>query len=193
MYRSFSLGQRGPTASAITKIGLLWNRTRTPAGNTIVWHNGGTAGYRTFAGWNANTGEGVVIIPNTSNSVDEIAFHLDLDASVPLPPAPKVRKEVALSPEQLDRYVGVYDSTPAFAILVTRAGNSLWIQGTGQPKFQVYAESDGEFFLKAVDAQISFTRDACGSYGGGRGSPSTRTAPTSWRGNGSGGGSCRIL
>jgi hypothetical protein len=32
-------------------MGLAWHRLTTPAGNTLVWHNGGTGGYRTFAGY----------------------------------------------------------------------------------------------------------------------------------------------
>ena len=49
--------------------------------------------------------------------------------------------------------------TPAFSITVTRDGNALFIQATGQPKLPIYPESDTEFFLKAVDAQITFVKE----------------------------------
>ena len=44
--------------------------------------------------------------------------------------------------------------------------NRLFIQATGQPKFEVFAKAADEFFYKVVDAQISFTRDDAGSVDG---------------------------
>ena len=126
-----------------------------PAGRTIVWHNGGTGGYRTFTGFDEATGLAIVVLSNTAQSVDEIGFHL-LDSSVPLP---KVRKEVVLSPALLDSYVGTYELAPTFAIVITRQGQQLFAQATGQPPFPIFAESEGEFFLKVIDAQVSFTKD----------------------------------
>jgi len=146
-------------------IGLAWHRLKTPAGRTLVWHNGGTGGYRTFTGYNEATGEGVVVLSSTARSVDEIGFHL-LDASFPLPPIPTPRKEVPLPVETLDRYVGTYALAPAVSMAVTREGAQLFVQVTGQPRFPVFAEKDGEFFLKVVDAQLSFTKDSTGAVTG---------------------------
>lgn len=151
-------GERHGTPSANLTLGLTWHRLRSPAGRVIVWHNGGTGGYRTFTGYSEATGEGVVVLANTSNSVDEIGLHL-LDASIPLPPLPKKRVEVALPVATLDRYVGVYELAPTFALTITRQGTQLMAQATNQPAFPIFAESDGEFFFKVVDAQLSFARD----------------------------------
>jgi hypothetical protein len=35
-------------------------------------------------------------------------------------------------------------------------------QATGQPKINIYAESETKFYLKVVDAQIEFFKDATG-------------------------------
>jgi hypothetical protein len=35
-------------------------------------------------------------------------------------------------------------------------------QITGQPKFPLFAESENHFFLKVVDAQVEFVKDAQG-------------------------------
>jgi len=32
-------------------------------------------------------------------------------------------------------------------------------QATGQPKFELFPSSETEFFLKAVEAQVSFVKD----------------------------------
>jgi CubicO group peptidase (beta-lactamase class C family) len=83
-------GQRHAAGSPAVAIGLGWHRLRTPAGNVVVWHNGGTGGYRSFTGYSEKTGEGIVVLANTANSVDDIGLHL-LDASFPLSPIPTKR------------------------------------------------------------------------------------------------------
>ncbi len=52
--------------------------------------------------------------------------------------------------------------TPGFTITVTLEAGQLFIQATNQPKFPVFPESETEFFLKVVDAQITFVRDEDG-------------------------------
>ncbi len=42
----------------------------------------------------------------------------------------------------------------------------LMTQITGQPKFPLFAESETRFFLKVVDAQVEFVRDAKGGVAG---------------------------
>jgi uncharacterized protein YneR len=63
---------------------------------------------------------------------------------------------VELAPEVLARYVGTYQLQPGFDIEITREGDRLFGQGTGQPRFELFAQSEDRFFLKAVDAQIEF-------------------------------------
>jgi hypothetical protein len=69
---------------------------------------------------------------------------------------------VKLEASVLGSYVGEYQLTPEFAIVVTREGDQLFIQATGQAKVPIYAESETQFFLKVVDAQITFSRDGSG-------------------------------
>ena len=60
----------------ITKTGLLWIVYTTRFGQTIPSHNGGTAGYRTWTGFDPERRIGVVVLSNRSNSVDRIGLHL---------------------------------------------------------------------------------------------------------------------
>jgi CubicO group peptidase (beta-lactamase class C family) len=154
-------GERHGTGSPALTIGLAWHRLRTPAGNWLVWHNGGTGGYRSFTGYSEKTGEGIVVLANTANSVDDLGFHL-LDPSFPLSPVPKKRVEVLLPEASLERYVGTFELAPTFAIAITRVGAQLFLQATGQPRAPLFAEKEDEFFLKVVDAQVSFTKDSTG-------------------------------
>ena len=146
---------RRPTGNASMTIGLAWHILARPVGK-IVWHNGGTGGYRSFTGFDAARRIGVVVLTNSGANVDDIGLHL-LDETMPVAPPPRVRTEVVVDTGILDRYVGEYELPPTFHIVVTREGASLFVQATGQPRFPIYAESESEFFLKVVDAQITFT------------------------------------
>ena len=128
----------------------------------ILWHNGGTAGFRTFIGFDPARNVGVVVLTNSGQGADDIGFHL-VNPSMPLSQPPVERVEVKVSRDILDTYVGEYELAPEFIIVVTRKGRKLYVQATGQDKFQVFAESETKFYYKVVDAQISFVADDAGA------------------------------
>lgn len=59
-------------------------------------------------------------------------------------------------------YEGEYELAPNFIIIVTKEGNSLYTQATGQQKNEIYPESQDKFFLKVVAAKIQFNRNKAG-------------------------------
>jgi CubicO group peptidase (beta-lactamase class C family) len=140
------------------ETGLAWLVLK-PGSQTIVWHDGGTGGYRSFVGFDPDARVGVVVLANagTMVGVDDIGLHL-LAPAVPLanPQPPKDHKEVTIDPKLLDRYVGRYQLAPTFSITITREGDRLFAQATGQGKLDLFAEGEHDFFLKAVDAQMTF-------------------------------------
>ena len=144
------------------RIGLGWHVREGEAGSRIVWHNGGTGGYHSWAGYDPARRVGAVVLANSTENIDDLGFHL-LDPAIPLAP---VHTAVVLPEESLDEYVGRYPLTPAFVIAVTREGDRLMAQATGQPAFRIWPSARDEFFLKVVDAQISFTRGADGKVDG---------------------------
>jgi CubicO group peptidase (beta-lactamase class C family) len=76
--------------------------------------------------------------------------------------APKEHKEVHVDPKIFGGYVGAYQLTPSFSITITREGDHLFEQATGQQKVEIFPESEKEYFLKVVDAQITFVTDSQG-------------------------------
>jgi CubicO group peptidase (beta-lactamase class C family) len=128
----------------------------------VLWHNGGTAGFRTFIGFDPAKSVGVVVLTNSGHGADDIGFHL-INPGMPLAESPVERIEVKVPRGILDTYVGEYELTPDFTIVVTRKRRGLYVQATGQEKFQVFAESETKFFYKVVDAQISFVEDDSGA------------------------------
>ena len=156
---------RKPAGAPDMQIAYAWH-IQSKGGNSIIWHNGGTGGYRTYMGYDPKAGTGVVVLTNISTNAgtDDIGRHL-LDASYPLlkvdPPAE--HKEIPLDSKIFDRYAGTYQLAPNVLMTMSRDGNKFYTQLTGQPKFEVFAESDRKFFLKVVDAQLTFDVDAQGA------------------------------
>jgi CubicO group peptidase (beta-lactamase class C family) len=141
-----------------TDIALAWMVAKQD-GREIFWHNGGTGGYRSFMGYDPKSRVGVVVLSNmmTGAGVDDIGMHL-LDSSAPLAKFSPLttHKEIALDPKIFDRYTGAYEFVPGIILTFTRDGAQMFAQLTNQPKIEIFAESEKEFFLKAVDAQITF-------------------------------------
>jgi hypothetical protein len=77
--------------------------------------------------------------------------------------APKLEEEAVatVDPAVLETYVGEYDlnGTP---VNITREDEQLYLQVTGQPKFEMYPRSATEFFMKAVKADITFVENEAG-------------------------------
>jgi D-alanyl-D-alanine-carboxypeptidase/D-alanyl-D-alanine-endopeptidase len=154
------------TGTPDLEIAMAWHVFHK-FGTDIFWHNGGTAGYRSFAGFVPAKKTGVVVLCNTSFDSDDLGFHI-LESQYPLAKysAPKQRSEVTLDPKILESYVGEYELAPTFKIKITREGARLFAQATSQPAFEIFAEKEGEFFLKVVDAQITFSKDEAGAVSG---------------------------
>lgn len=148
---------RGPAGGA-NAVGLGWH-ILSVGEDRIVWHNGGTGGYRTWAGFDPERDVAAVVLTNSTHGADDIGFHL-VNEAVPLASAPAAaREEVEVEPEVLRRYVGTYRLTENFEIEVTLVGGRLYVQATGQQRFPVYAASETEFFLRAVEAELTFVTE----------------------------------
>jgi serine-type D-Ala-D-Ala carboxypeptidase/endopeptidase len=156
------LNVRRPTDMPGMTVALGWH-ILTHDGNDYVWHNGGTGGYRSFIGFDPKNRVGVVVLSNaeTPEGVDDIGRHL-LDAKAPLMLPPSQHKEVHVDPKIFDGYAGVYQLAAKFFLTITREGDHLYEQASGQPKLEIFPESEKDYFLKAVDAQITFVTDANG-------------------------------
>jgi uncharacterized protein (TIGR03435 family) len=80
-------------------------------------------------------------------------------------PPPKEHKEVAVNSKVLDGYAGKYELEPGVILTIKREGDRLFAQITSQGRmqqFQLFPESERAFFLKVVDAQVTFVTDAQG-------------------------------
>ena len=148
---------RRPTDAPISEVGLGWF-VRSGNSDEIVWKDGMTGGYACFAGFSTRLRSGAVVLSNTANAVNDIGLSLTN-------PAYKVAQyppEVTVDDTVLTAYAGVYQMNPTFALAIRAESGRLFVRGTGQPEFELFAESDNRFFMRFVDAQGTFLRDADG-------------------------------
>jgi CubicO group peptidase (beta-lactamase class C family) len=162
---AFAHEARSSAGGPNTSIGLNWLIAKRPT-SSIIWHNGGTGGYRTFLGLDPAKRTAVVVMTNSGGAgADDIGMHL-LDPSIPLTPKPVPPKQhvaIELASDVMARYVGVYQLAPQFAITVTLTNGTLIAQATGQGALRLWPETETDFFFKEVDAQITFVRDSQGA------------------------------
>ena len=147
-------------------IGLGWNIL-----GEIVWHDGGTGGFRSFVGYDPKARVGVVALSNalTLSGVDDISIHL-LNPKAPLAnlDPPKQHTKIPMDPRLLDHYTGRYQ-LPDRILEIMRNGDRLFAQVTAVggkrmagPAFEMFAESESIFFVKVTGGRVSFE---IGPYG----------------------------
>jgi CubicO group peptidase (beta-lactamase class C family) len=140
----------------------------TPAGKAgsgklQIGHGGGINGFSTMFTRVPEDRLAVIVLSNVEN-VNAGGIARDIVSLVYGKPyqVPVERTAVTVKPEALAAYVGKYQLSPTFILTVTLEDGNLMTQATGQGKLQVYAESETKFFLKVVDAQLTFARDESG-------------------------------
>lgn len=142
-------------------IGLGWHYANN---DNIVWHNGGTGGYSAFIGFLKDSSEAVVVMTNSTFSTDGIGLKLlGQPLDLKMPKKKVFPDEVKLKSELLATYTGKYQLAPTFQITISQKDNRLFLQATGQPQFEIFASAENEFFLKVVEASITFNKDDNGN------------------------------
>jgi len=133
---------------------------RTAHGYTVIEHGGGIEGFNTQLAYDPDRKLAVIVLGNLNGGAPgEIAGELMSLLHGERVVLPSERKEMTVSTDVLRQYVGTYQLAPTFSIVITLEGNRLMSQATNQPALPLFPESETSFFLKAVDAQIEFTKN----------------------------------
>lgn len=150
-------------------------------GDTTISHTGGIEGFNTYMAYDPDRRLTVVVLGNLNGpgpgAVGGSLLTLARGQTVTLPGE---RQAIAVAPEALTAYVGVYELAPTFSLTMTVVDGRLMTQATGQQAFELHAQGADAFFLREVDAQVTFTRDASGAvdglvlHQGGRNSPAPK-------------------
>ena len=143
--------------------GFAWEMN-TLNGHKVIEHGGAWQGFTCDISRYVDDNLTVVVLTNldAGHARPERIAHTVAGLVNPalMPPPPKEHKEIAVDPKVFDGYVGRYQLTPDLVLTVTREGDHLFVQATRQPKFEVFPETERDYFLKVVDAQITFVTDS---------------------------------
>lgn len=136
---------------------------KTIDGLKSIEHGGGIEGFNTYLAYHPETRLTVVVLANINGpAAAELAGQLAAIASDQPVTLPSERATVTVSDEILQSYVGIYQLTPQLTITMRFTKGRLTTQLSGQPAFPVFAESETKFFLKVVNAQLEFIKNASG-------------------------------
>src|SRR5262245_11481458 len=127
----------------------------------LVGHGGGINGFSTYLARFPEEKVTVVVLRNADHGAPNPGKVSQDLAAIVLGVPPRVA--VKVDPKIFDAYVGQYELRPNFVLTMIREGDSLMTQATGQPKFELFPESETKFFLKDVDAQVTFVKDDKGA------------------------------
>jgi CubicO group peptidase (beta-lactamase class C family) len=133
----------------------------TANGHKVIDHGGGINGFTSRLAYYPDDKLIVIVLGNLdfSEPPAEIAKALAAIAHGEKVILTSERKEVSVQPDTLAKYVGTYELSPKFSIVITLDGSQLMAQATSQPKFRIFPESDTKFFYKVVDAQLEFFKN----------------------------------
>lgn len=151
---------------AIRKIGQGW----------YFEHGGSNWGFRALLLAHKVKGYGLVIMTNADQGTQvanelsrriQRVYEWDSFAEpAPRGYRPVVRTEITLPDSVLRQYLGEYQLNPEVSITITLEDGRLQARATGQSAVTIYAEAPDKFFLRAVEAQITFTRAPSGALTG---------------------------
>jgi CubicO group peptidase (beta-lactamase class C family) len=108
----------------------------------------------------------------TGKIVKQIMHQMGVDNSVPKIEGTKAdsliagSKAIQIDPQIFNRYVGDYQLAPQFILTIRTRDNRLFAQATGQSEFEIFPNSETEFFLRVVEAQVKFVIDSGGQVTG---------------------------
>lgn len=151
---------RNPADEENVRTALGWKVRQDERGRDIHWLTGRTNGFYAFAAFLKEWRKGVVVLSNSSASVEDIGFHL-LSARNPLAPPPE--KTVHLTEAAYVACTGTYAFSPEFIVEITYSDGKLYGHPPGQPRSELVLESSGDFYLEEEDARITFVRDEEGN------------------------------
>ncbi|HEV7395982.1 MAG TPA: serine hydrolase [Pyrinomonadaceae bacterium] len=120
-------------------------------------------------GWNTydSLGEAYALNHNKELAIENYKKSLEMNPKSPSAPAALAsltgeQKEVHVDQKIYGSYAGDYQLAPNFVLTISTENGKLLAQASGQEKNELFPTSETEFFLKVVNAQITFVKDEQG-------------------------------
>lgn len=141
--------------------GFGW-MTGDTRGHRFVRHGGGWQGFSTHILRYLDQKLTVIVLTNLAGAdASQIAGGI---AGLYEPEVASLeRTAVQVDPKVFTPYLGEYEIRPGFILTVSREGDRLWMQATGQKRAELFAESETTFFIKEADVALTFVKNAGGA------------------------------
>lgn len=135
----------------------------TTFGHTSVSHSGGIFGFSSYVVRYPEDGVSIILLNNSNNGkLSDIATSLSAILYNQPYKIPEKPKEIAVSEEVLQRYVGEYQLSPTFSLKFFVEKGKLISQATGQSPFEMFAVREYVFSPRSFPAEVEFKPDASG-------------------------------
>lgn len=141
-----------------TDYGFGWKITDTPEFGKIVNHGGSWPGYKTIIDRHVANDKTIIILQNHENVTIPLKQMRQILYYISTP----VRKEISLTTEELQKFVGTYKLNKDSEIKISFEKDHIYIQFTGEDVHPLFSESKLLFFVKVADAQVEFHVDKKG-------------------------------
>lgn len=124
----------------------------------IVFHGGGTGGFRSFIGVDLQNKRVISVMSNSgSSSIEDLAQYLIDPKEYPLQID---KEEVSITAEQLEPYEGNYiNDGLGLNYTIVLKDNHLHAKLNQQPEFPLYYQGKESFIYKVVKAEVIFEKD----------------------------------
>jgi serine-type D-Ala-D-Ala carboxypeptidase/endopeptidase len=148
-------------------VGLGWMLSQSDADTKIIWHNGGTGGFRSYLGFDPVKQKGVVILANSGGDWPDEFGSVLLDPNFV---KPAIDKTLAKDSDYLNKFVGSYQATvfvtpeqPNQTLNIGVYGPRLYTELTCGEIGMLYPEKFGVFGVQGFpDGKVFFSFDDSG-------------------------------
>lgn len=141
-------------------------------GVKLISHGGGLHGFSSYLMRLPEKEFTVTVLANSQPSIPEFsssgfAHHIaEIYLFEQMGQQASFIEDKTVAPTVYDNYVGRYDYGNSMVLTITRQGDRLLAQLSGQGQAEIFPRSENEFFWKDVDAQITFVRNEKGKVTG---------------------------
>ena len=126
-------------------------------GRRVIGHSGGINGFFTYLNLIPEEELTVIVLSNLDSApVGQITRDLAAIVLAEAYEAPVIHTAIELDPAILERYVGRYEHESGLVNTIIFEDGQLYTQLLEQPRFAISPESETDFFLTVVDAQLRF-------------------------------------
>lgn len=132
-------------------------------GKKVAYHSGNLEGATSYFGRIPEDDICIIILLNETNTIIESLANKVIAILYDQPYVlPKTKQAIALSDEQLKKYIGTYDISDAYQTSVAFKDHFLYLSTNNMAPVQILPETENRFFISDSNITITFNPDQTG-------------------------------